>query len=81
MTEEKGIHNGEKTVFSAKGFGKAEQLNVSQWNLNTPGGSEVKASASNVGDPGSIPRLGRSPLEGNVNPLQYSCCHNFSSKD
>ena len=36
-----------------------------------PGGSEVKASASNVGDPGLIPGLGRSPGEGNGNPLQY----------
>ena len=36
-------------------------------------GSEVKASASNVGDPGLIPGLGRSPGEGNGNPLQYSC--------
>ena len=33
-----------------------------------PGGSEVKASAWNVGDPGSIPGLGRSPREGNSNP-------------
>ena len=40
------------------------------------GGSEVKASASNVGDPGSIPGLGRSPGEGNGNPLQYSCLEN-----
>ena len=38
-----------------------------------PGGSEVKASASNVGDPGSIPGSGRSPGEGNGNPLLYSC--------
>ena len=38
-----------------------------------PGGSEVKASARNVGDLGSIPGLGRSPGEGNGNPLQYSC--------
>ena len=38
-----------------------------------PGGSEVKASASNVGDPASIPGSGRSPGEGNGNPLQYSC--------
>ena len=30
-----------------------------------PGGSEVKASASNAGDLGSIPGLGRSPGEGN----------------
>ena len=27
-------------------------------------------------DPGSIPGLGRSPGEGNGNPLQYSCCKN-----
>ena len=32
-----------------------------------------KASAYNVGDPGSIPRSGRSPGEGDGNPLQYSC--------
>ena len=41
-----------------------------------PGGSEVKASASNAGDPGLIPGLGRSPGEGNGNPLQYSCLEN-----
>ena len=40
------------------------------------GGSEVKASASNVGDWGSIPGLGRSPGEGNGNLLQYSCLEN-----
>ena len=34
-----------------------------------PGGSEVKASASNAGDPASIPGSGRSPGEGNGNPL------------
>ena len=33
-------------------------------------------SACNVGDPGSIPGLGRSPGEGNGNPLQYSCLEN-----
>ena len=32
-----------------------------------------KESACNVGDLGSIPGLGRSPGEGNGNPLQYSC--------
>ena len=42
----------------------------------SPGGSEVKASACNVGDLGSIPGLGRSPGEGNGNPLQYSCLEN-----
>ena len=39
-------------------------------------GSEVKTSACNAGDPGSIPGLGRSPGEGNGNPLQYSCLEN-----
>ena len=38
--------------------------------------SEVKASASNAGDLGSIPGSGRSPGEGNGNPLQYSCLEN-----
>ena len=38
------------------------------------GGSEVKASASNAGDPGSIPGSGRCP--GNGNPLQYSYLEN-----
>ena len=41
-----------------------------------PGGSEVKASAYNVRDLGSIPGLGRSPGEGNGNPLQYFCLEN-----
>ena len=31
----------------------------------------------NAGDPGSIPRLGRSLGEGNGNPLQYACLENF----
>ena len=41
-----------------------------------PGGSEVKESACNVGDLGLIPGSGRSPGEGNSNPLQYSCLEN-----
>ena len=36
-----------------------------------PGGSEGKASAYNAGDLGSVPGWGRSPGEGNGNPLQY----------
>ena len=44
--------------------------------LAFPGGSEVEASASNVGNMGSIPGLGRSPGEGNGNPLRYSCLEN-----
>ena len=41
-----------------------------------PGGSDGKASAYNVGDLGSIPGSGRSPGEGNGNPLWCSCLEN-----
>ena len=41
-----------------------------------PGGSDGKLSACNAGDLGLIPGLGRSPGEGNGNPLQYSCLEN-----
>jgi len=36
----------------------------------------VKNLPANTGDLGSIPGLGRSPGEGNGNPLQYSCLEN-----
>ena len=42
------------------------------WMLSSDG----KESACNAGDPGSIPGLGRSPGEGNGNPLQYYCLEN-----
>ena len=41
-----------------------------------PGGSDGKASVYNVGDLGLSPGLGRSPGEGNGNPLQYYCLEN-----
>ena len=44
--------------------------------MDFPGGPESKASAYNVGDPGLIPELGRSPREGNGSLLQYSCLEN-----
>ena len=44
--------------------------------IDFPRGSDSKASAYSVGDLGSIPGLGRSPGEGNGNPLQYSCLEN-----
>ena len=53
-----------------------DQLYPDMQNLGFPGGSEVKASACNVGDLGLIPGSGRSPGEGNGNPLQYSCLEN-----
>ena len=39
-----------------------------------------KESAYSVVDPGSIPRSGRSPREGNGNPLQYPCLKNSLDK-
>ena len=40
------------------------------------GGSDGKVSACNAGDPGSLPGSGRSPGDGNGNPLQYPCLEN-----
>ena len=41
-----------------------------------PGSSMVKNLPANAGDTGSIPGSGRSPGEGNDNPLQYYCLEN-----
>ena len=59
--ERSHIHCSSQHLASSQGF---------------PGGSVGKESACNVGDLGSIPGLGRSPGEGNGNPLQYSCLEN-----
>ena len=54
---------------------KKERCNIKlvTSSLGSPGGSDSKESACNAGDLGSIPRLGRSPEEGNGYPLQHSC--------
>ena len=44
--------------------------------MSLPGGSDGKESAGNAEDLGSIPESGRSPGEGNGNPLQYYCMEN-----
>ena len=44
--------------------------------MDFPGGLEVKASASNAGEPGLIPGLGRYLGKGNGTPLQYSFLEN-----
>ena len=49
-------------------------------NVVFPGSSDGKASACNVRDPDSIPRLGRSPGKGSGNLLQYSCLENSMNK-
>ena len=44
--------------------------------MGFPGGTMVKNPPANAGDVGLIPVLGRSPGEGNDNPLQYSGLEN-----
>ena len=44
--------------------------------MGFPGGSDSKESACNAGDLGVITESGRSPGEGNGDPLQYSCLEN-----
>ena len=56
--------------------GKVANSRTIGYHMGFPGDSDRKESTCNVGDPGSIPRLGRSPGEGNGNPLQYSCLEN-----
>ena len=60
-----------------------EQLDIFK-KINSTGGSDGEVdneSACNVGDPGSIPGLGRSSGEGNGNPLQYSCMENSTEEE
>ena len=64
----------------AKGEGMGRRLDwefgisrCKQLYMGFPGGSDDKESACNEGDPGLTLGFGRSPREGNGNPLQYSC--------
>ena len=56
--------------------GLATHSNILAWRIPWAGSSDSKESACTTGDVGSIPGLGRSPREGNINPLQYSCLEN-----
>ena len=55
-------------------------LRRNKWGQGFPGGSVVKNLPTDAGDVGSVPGLGRSPGEGNSNPLQYSCLGNRIDK-
>ena len=48
--------------------------------MGFPGGSDREEFASNAGDLGLIPGLGRSPGQGNGYPLQYSCLENSTDR-
>ena len=57
------------------------QIFILEGKLVLFGGSDSKESACNVGDPGLMPRSGRSPGEGDGYPLQYSCLENFMDRE
>jgi len=48
--------------------------------MGFPGDSGVKNPLANAGDMSSIPESGRSPEEGNGNPLQYPCPGNATDR-
>ena len=88
-----GISHGERSLVAyskwvqKKKSDMTERLNNNSnnyflWILKClfPGGSDGKASVYNAGDPGSIPGLGRSPGEGNGNPLQDYCLENLMDR-
>ena len=52
------------------------EFKVNESTIYMPGDSGIKNSPVNSGDLGLIPESGRSPGEGNGNPLQYSCLKN-----
>ena len=67
---EPGKEGGKKHFSHRKQLGQKKELAVYQTEcMGFPGGSDGKASAYSVGDPGSIPGLGSSPGERNGNPL------------
>ena len=60
--------------------GKGEILAHPWGEEGFPGGASGKESACNARDLGLIPRSGRSPGEGNGNPVQYSCLKNLTDR-
>ena len=69
-----GESQGQRSLAGYSPWGHKESDTIEYTGF--PSSSDGKASACNVGDLGSILGLGRSPGEGNDNPLQYSCVEN-----
>ena len=78
-------------IHTAKGFGIVNKAEIDvflelSWffsdpmDVGLPWGSDSKVSTCNVGDLSLIPGLGRSPGEGNGNPLQYSRLGNSTDR-
>ena len=73
-----GVGDGQGSLAGCSPWGRKES-DTTEW-LNWTGGSNIKESACNAGDLGSIPESGRSPGEGNGNPLQYSSMENYMDR-
>ena len=73
-------HLGQKEQQLFKSCDKRGLGSLQRNQCDPPGGSNGKESTCNAGDPGPIPGSGRSPGEGNGNPLQYSCLENPMEK-
>ena len=79
VTSEKERQPGLFSDFLKSSCGKKKRMAgraINEKKSGFPRGSKVKASAWNAGDLSLIPGSGRSPGEGNGNPLQYSCLEN-----
>ena len=61
-------------------LGQHHLLGFERAQLEFPCSSVGKEFACSSGDPGSIPGLGRSPGEGNGNPIQYPCLENLMDR-
>ena len=64
------------TLHSYKATREQRFVALTDVSSHFPGDTVVRESACSAGDSGSIPGWGRSPREGNDNPLQYSCLAN-----
>ena len=73
MKESEGMRKKLRGIFRLRYYVSGHCYTYSR---SFPGGSVVKTVAANTGDVGSVPGSGRSPGEGNANPLQYSCLEN-----
>ena len=87
---QKQVHNDLPTIHKLQAvtprqYFRDKETWLTRWNCQLmvdlrrggfPSSSDGKASACNAGDLGSIPGSGRSPGEGNGDPLQYSCLEN-----
>ena len=71
------LHNIGKQCIQSYTFNKHSESTLFAFRVGFPAGSGVKNPRANAGAAGSIPGSGRSPGEGNGNPLQYSCLGNL----